>query len=115
MCAGRQGASVVNGGVKVFVTTTRISVRPEQRTELFQTIGGLVEQINSAKGCVMFRHYIDVTDENSSLLMGEWETESDLNNCIRSNDFAILRGAINVLSIRSTDFKALVTWRACKP
>src|SRR4030095_5840187 len=102
-------------GADVIVTTTRISVLADKRTELFQTIGGLIEHINSAKGCVMFRHYVDASDENSSLLLGEWETETDLNNCLRSNDFAILRGAINVLSNGCTDFKALVTSRACSP
>src|SRR4030095_11648379 len=97
----------------MIVTTTTISVQPEKRTELFQTISVLVDQINRARGCVMFRHYIDASDENSSLLMSEWETDSDLNNYLRSNDFAILRGAITLLSTRSTDFRALVIARDC--
>src|SRR4030095_3887132 len=97
----------------MIVTTTTISVQPEKRTELFQTIGVLVDQIKRAQGCVMFRHYIDALDENSSLLMAEWETDSDLNNYLRSNDFAILRGAITLLSTRSTDFRALVIARDC--
>jgi hypothetical protein len=63
----------------------------------------------------MFRHYIDASDENSSLLMAEWETDSDLNNYLRSNDFAILRGAITLLSTRCTDFRALVTSRGVTP
>jgi hypothetical protein len=57
----------------------------------------------------MFRHYIDASDENSLLLMAEWETDSDLNNYLRSNDFAILRGAIAHLCTRCTDFIPLVT------
>lgn len=55
------------------------------------------------------RFYLDATDENSSLLLSEWETESDLERYIRSNDFAILRGAILVLSVGTTDSKAYVT------
>lgn len=89
-------------------------MQPDKRSELFLTIGGLIEQINCAKGCITFRHYVDAADENSSLLIGEWETESDLNNCLRSGSFAILRGAIETLSIRSTNFKALVTSRGLK-
>ncbi len=99
----------------MIVTTTKISVRPDKRSELFQTIGGVIEQINNAKGCIAFRHYIDATDENSSLLIGEWETDLDLNNCLRSGNFAILRGAIDTLSTRSTNFKCLVTSRKFKP
>jgi len=41
--------------------------------------------------------------------MGEWETESDLESYLRSNDFAILHGAITVLSVQSTDCRALIT------
>jgi hypothetical protein len=63
----------------------------------------------------MFRHYVDALDENSSLLMAEWETDSDLNNYLRSNDFAILRGAITLLSFRCTEFRALVISRESQP
>ena len=99
----------------MIVTTTTISVQPEKRTELFQTIDALISQINKTQGCVMFRHYVDASDENSSLLVSEWETDSDLNNYHRSNNFAILRGAITLLSIRSTEFRALVISRESQP
>ena len=99
----------------MIVTTTSISVPPEKRRELFQTISVVIDQINRAHGCVMFHHYIDASDENSSLLMAEWETDSDLNNYLRSEDFAILRGAITMLSIRSTDFRALIISREGHP
>lgn len=99
----------------MIVTTTTISVQPEKRTELFQTISVLIDQTNRVHGCLMFRHYIDAADENSLLLMAEWETDSDLNNYQRSEDFAILRGAITLFSTRCTDFKALVTSRGVTP
>jgi len=41
--------------------------------------------------------------------MGEWESESDLNTYLHSNDFAILKGAITILSVESTDCRALIT------
>jgi quinol monooxygenase YgiN len=84
-------------------------VKPEKRTELVQTIGRLLGPIKNVKGCRTIRFYLDATDENSSLLLSEWETESDLDRYIRSNDFAILRGAIMVLSVGSTDSKAYTT------
>jgi quinol monooxygenase YgiN len=84
-------------------------VHPEKRTELLQTIGRLTEPIKGARGCLTFRYYVDGADENSSLLLAEWETESDLEHYFHSDDFAILRGAITVLSIRSIEFTALVT------
>jgi len=72
-------------------------------------MGRLLGPIKNVKGCRNIRFYLDAADENSSLLLSEWETESDLNRYLRSNDFAILRGAIRVLSVTSTDSKALVT------
>ena len=98
--------------MNVIVTATIFSVQPAKRTELFQTLNVLIDQINRTHGCIMFRHYIDALDENSSLLMAEWETDSDLNNYLRSDDFAILRGAIMLFSTRCTDFRPLVSSRA---
>ena len=91
----------------MIVNASRITLNPDKRTEFFQTVGRLIENINRPKGCRTFHIYIDTKDENSSLLMSEWETESDLNRYLRSNDFAILRGAITVLSVRCVDSKAL--------
>jgi len=99
----------------MIVNTTRITVSPEKRTEFLQTIGRLLEPIKSAKGCREFCFYLDAADENSTLLVSEWETETDLNNYLESNDFAILRGAITVLGVRSIDSKANVTSHLCTP
>jgi quinol monooxygenase YgiN len=103
--------SVVIG---VILKTTRIIVRPEKRIELAQTIGRLLGPIKDVKGCRKISFYLDAVDQNSSLLLSEWETESDLDRYLRSNDFAILRGAIMVLSVGATDSKAFVTSEACK-
>ncbi len=84
-------------------------MKPEKRTEFVQTISRLLGPIKNVKGCRTIRFYLDAADENSSLLLSEWETESDLDRYVRSNDFAILRGAIMVLSVGSTDSKVYVT------
>ncbi|HEX7297000.1 MAG TPA: antibiotic biosynthesis monooxygenase family protein [Pyrinomonadaceae bacterium] len=93
----------------MIVKTTKITARPDKRMELSQTIAGLLGPVRNVKGCRTFRFYLDSADENSSLLLSEWDTESDLNQYLRSNDFAVLKGALAVLSSRSTDSKALVT------
>ena len=95
----------------MIVNTTRITVHPDKQGEFLQTIKRLIDPIKNAKGCRAFRFYLDTADENSSLIIGEWETELDLTNHLRSNDFAILRGAITVLSTGCTQFQALVTDR----
>src|SRR5215218_1888742 len=103
------------GVIEMIVNTTRITFQTEKRTEFLQTIGPLVEPIKSAKGCRDFGFYVDAADENSTLLVSEWETETDLNNYLGSNDFAILRGAITVLSVQSIDSKVNVTSHIRKP
>lgn len=97
----------------MILKTTKIVVRPEKRVELAQTIGRLLGPIKDVKGCRKISFYLDAVDQNSSLLLSEWETESDLDRYMRSNDFAILRGAIMVLSVGTTDSKAFVTSEAC--
>ncbi len=94
---------------QMIVNTSRISLRPEKRHEFFQTVRRLVDPIKRTKGCLTFRCYVDSSDENSSLLMGEWETESDFNSFLHSEDFAILQGAITILSTETTDYRALIT------
>jgi quinol monooxygenase YgiN len=96
-------------GDLMIVNTSRITLRPDKRQEFFQTIGRLLDPIKKTPGCLTFRCYVDSNDENSSLLIGEWETESDLNSYLHSDDFAILKGAIKILSIQSTDCQALIT------
>jgi quinol monooxygenase YgiN len=98
----------------VILKTTRITVKAEKRVELAQTISRLLGPIKDVKGCRGIRFYFDAVDQNSSLLLSEWESESDLDRYLRSNDFAILRGAIMVLSVGSTDSKAFITSEACK-
>jgi quinol monooxygenase YgiN len=96
----------------VIVKVTRITVKPENRVELAQTIGRLVGPIKNVKGCRTIRFYQDAADENVSLLLSEWETESDLDRGLRSDHFAILRGAITVLSVGITESEALLTSEA---
>lgn len=92
---------------EMIVNTSRITVYPEKRAEFLQTVAQLLGPGKGPRGCLAFRLYVDVADENSSLLISEWETESDLNDYLHSTDFAILHGAITVLSRRSSGFKAI--------
>lgn len=93
----------------MIVNTTRITIQPEKRTEFMQTIGRLLDPSKSAKGCRSFDFYLDAMDENSTLLVSEWDTETDLNNYLGSEDFRVLRGAITVLGLRSIESKASIT------
>ena len=101
-------AGIHTWSVKVIVNTTRINVVPENRRELFQTILPLLDPIRNEKGCLAYGCYVDLVDENSAVLIGEWEAQADWDNHLRSSDFAILLGALNALATpANVDFKVL--------
>ena len=92
----------------MIVSTTQINVAPENRRELFQTILPLLDPIRGERGCVAYRCYVELTDENSAMLISEWEAETDWENYLSSSDCAILLGALNALAMpASIDFKLL--------
>lgn len=84
----------------MIVNTTRIIVRAENRKEFVQTITSLVDPIRNEKGCLTHRFYQEAGNENSFLLVGEWETQVDWDNHLKSDNFAVLLGSISVLSSR---------------
>ena len=90
------------------VSTTRISVQPGKRKELFLTITSLLDKIRSEEGCRMYKFYGETGDEDSCMLMGEWETRSAFIQHLSSEHFAILLGSLGMLSNRANfDFKVL--------
>ena len=90
------------------VSTATISVRPENRKELCLTVASLLNPIRREPGCKSYKFYGEAGDENSFLLMGEWETREALNQHLDSNNFAVLMGSIMLLAKVSTaDFKLL--------
>jgi quinol monooxygenase YgiN len=92
----------------MIVNLTRIAVLPEHRKELYQTISSLIEPVKSEKGCLMCRFYEEAGDENTFILIGEWETPAAWNAHLNSDNFAILLGSIGLLCKHSPlDFKLL--------
>lgn len=90
------------------VILTRITVRHEKRKELYQTISSLIDPVKREKGCLTYRFYEEAGDENSFVLIGEWETSDAWNDHLNSDNFAILLGSIGLLCNRShVDFKLL--------
>ena|ERR1044071_10154856 len=92
----------------VIVNLTRITVRPEHRKELCQTISYLMDPIKSEKGCLTYRFYEEAGDENTFVLIGEWETQDAWNDHLKSDNFAVLLGSISLLcNCSHIDFKLL--------
>jgi quinol monooxygenase YgiN len=90
------------------ISAARITVRPEHRRELCLTISALIDRIRHKKGCRTYNFYGEVEDQNSLILIGEWDTLSAWENHIKSDDFAVLIGSVKLLGTRSNlDFSVL--------
>jgi quinol monooxygenase YgiN len=81
----------------MLVTTTRITVSSANRSELFQTIVTLLTPVRNEKGCLSSRFYLDSADNNSAMLIEEWESEEDWETHLQSRDCAVFLGAVSVL------------------
>ncbi|MEJ2392877.1 MAG: antibiotic biosynthesis monooxygenase [Gammaproteobacteria bacterium] len=71
----------------------RISVRPEKRKELMQTLHSIVEQVRKESACLHSGFYQDVDNEEDFLVVEEWATQVDSDNHLRSDIFTVLMGA----------------------
>jgi quinol monooxygenase YgiN len=93
---------------EAIVNVTRITVLPEKRKELCQTISSLLAPVKREKGCLNYGFYEEADDGNTFVLIGEWETQDDWNNHLYSNNLAVLLGSISLLcDVSHLDFKLL--------
>ena len=91
------------------IATTRIVVAPENTKELFQTVSPLLENFRRAEGCLSSRLYQEVGDDTACVLIEEWESESHRDKHIRSDDYSVWLGVINVLGNGvGTEFRLLL-------
>src|ERR1700750_66278 len=90
------------------INLTRINVRPENRKELCQTILSLLEPLQREKGCLAYHFYEEDGDENTFVLIGEWETPGAWQQHLKAETLQVLLGSISILSNNTqTDFTLL--------
>jgi len=75
----------------------RMTVLPEKRLELSQTIALLAGSIRMEKGCKRCDFCKGMEDENRLFLLEEWDTQENLMSHLKSERFKVLRGAMNLL------------------
>ncbi len=75
----------------------RMKVLPEKRMELSQTIASLIGSIRTEKGCKSCDFGRSMEDECKLYLLGEWDTQENLRNHLKSEHFRVLKGAMNLL------------------
>ena len=74
---------------------------------LFEILSQLSRGRNE-KGCRTYNFYGEVEDQNSLILIGEWDTLTAWENHLKSDAFAVLIGSVRLLGTRSNvDFSVL--------
>jgi quinol monooxygenase YgiN len=74
-----------------------MNVLPEKRLELSQTIDSLSLSTRMEKGCHRCDFCRSVEDENRFFLHEEWDTQENLENHLKSDNFKVIRGTTNLL------------------
>ena len=80
------------------LVTLRMVVRPERRSGLLKTMRGILEPVRVERGCLSYRLYEDVEDENTFFLVEEWKTKKDLESHIRTDNQRQLLALMDLLS-----------------
>jgi quinol monooxygenase YgiN len=75
----------------------RMKVLAEKRKELSQTIVSLIRSIRTENGCQRCDFCQSTEDENQLFLLEEWDTHENLMAYIKSEQFRVLQGAMNLL------------------
>lgn len=82
---------------KILVTLKMI-VRPERRSDLLETMRGMLEPARVERGCLSYRLYEDVENRNAFVLVEEWATQEDLERHIRTDNQRRLLALMDLLS-----------------
>jgi len=75
----------------------RMNVLSEKRMELSQTIASLSLSTRMERGCQRCDFCRSIEDENRFFLLEEWDTQENLKNHLKSENFKVIRGSKNLL------------------
>ena len=71
---------------------------PEKLIELKQTLEALMTFHQNKEGCLDYRIFQDLQNENSFCLIGNWKSRKHLDAHLRSDSFRVLKGTRSLLS-----------------
>ena len=92
----------------MIVTTIRMQTTPENRKELMQTFRSLSDPNRCANGCKSCRIYREVGNEEAVIFIQEWDSRNHLDKHLRSDEFAVMVGAMSLLEQPDTvEFQVL--------
>jgi quinol monooxygenase YgiN len=82
----------------MIITTIKVRTTAANRKELMQTFCSLSDSIQKEQGCNSSTVYHEVGNNGEAVMViQEWGTEKQLDNHLRSNQFAVMLGAMSLL------------------
>ena len=82
----------------MILSTLRMIVQPERRSDLLETMRGMLEPARVERGCLSYRLYEDVENINAFVLLEEWKTQQDIESHIRTDNQRRLLTLMDLLS-----------------
>lgn len=82
----------------MILATLKMIVQPERRSDLLETMRGMLEPARVERGCLSYHLYEDVEDRNAFVLVEEWESQEDLESHIRTDSQRQLLTLMDLLS-----------------
>ena len=82
----------------MILATLKMVVRSERRRDLLETMRGMLEPARVERGCLSYRLYEDVENNNAFVLVEEWKTQQDLESHIRTDNQRQLLALMDLLS-----------------
>jgi quinol monooxygenase YgiN len=79
--------------------TIMMTVPPEKRKEVLQTLTAILGPIRREHGCISCNCYVDVEADNNIHFREEWKNGEELDTHLRSVHFGVLIGAMKLLNI----------------
>lgn len=82
----------------MIIVVLRMVVRSEKREDLMKTVRGILEPTRVENGCIDYHFYQDIEDNNTFVILEEWETQQNLERFIRSENYRLLLTAMELLA-----------------
>jgi quinol monooxygenase YgiN len=83
-------------GREMIVSTLRMVTSPANRTEILQNLTSLLGRMKVQPGCTACHLYEDIEEQSVIMLTQEWESQDDLNNHLRSDDYGRILATIEL-------------------
>ena len=83
--------------ISMVLVIIKMKVLPEKHMEISQTIVSLLKFIRKEQGCKYCDFCQSFEDKNDLFLLEEWNTRENLKSHLKSKNFMVLQGAMNLL------------------